>query len=134
MPDEEITWITVNGTHIPIHEGQSKEDAIKVHFDKMQDIQNKLSKQDIAKSEVPQKKLDEMTVAEVKRNGGEREAKLMGNWQTNGKDVKIVARKIGASQMALYFVVGDREQQIDVDAQLRLEHAISNGLMTRIDK
>lgn len=31
--DEEITWITVKGNHIPIKKGQSKEDAVKSFFE-----------------------------------------------------------------------------------------------------
>lgn len=30
--DEEITWITVKGNHIPIKKGENKEDAIKSFF------------------------------------------------------------------------------------------------------
>ena len=32
--DDKIEWITVNGQHIPIKEGQDKESAIKDHFEK----------------------------------------------------------------------------------------------------
>ena len=32
--EDKITWITVKGNHIPIKEGQSKEDALKAFFDK----------------------------------------------------------------------------------------------------
>lgn len=32
MPDDDVTWITVNGSHVPIKEGQDKDEAIRDHF------------------------------------------------------------------------------------------------------
>lgn len=37
---EEISWITSNGAHIPIHEGQTKQEACKKHFEKVRLIDN----------------------------------------------------------------------------------------------
>jgi hypothetical protein len=34
MSDETVEWITVNGAHVPIKEGQSKDEAIRDHFGK----------------------------------------------------------------------------------------------------
>ena len=39
--DDNVTWITVNGQHIPIKEGQNKEQAIKDHFDKLNALPKK---------------------------------------------------------------------------------------------
>jgi len=38
LDDEDITWITINGRHIPIKEGQSREDAISSAFGKSKSI------------------------------------------------------------------------------------------------
>jgi hypothetical protein len=32
MSDENVTWITVNGSHIPVREGQDKNEAMKEFF------------------------------------------------------------------------------------------------------
>ena len=37
LADEDIEWITVNGQHIPIKEGQSKEEAIAAKFGGVKD-------------------------------------------------------------------------------------------------
>jgi hypothetical protein len=80
-----------------------------------------------------EREMNEMTVAEAKRVGAdERTIALMGEYQTPGGIARIVARKIGAATFDLFFIVGDKEQQIGIDAQLRLEHAIRDGKMVRM--
>ena len=37
---EEMEWITVNGTHIPIKDGESPKEAIKKHFEEKETKQN----------------------------------------------------------------------------------------------
>lgn len=38
--NDDIEWITVNGAHIPIHKGQTKQDACEKHFEKARLIDN----------------------------------------------------------------------------------------------
>lgn len=58
MPKEVKQWITVNGQHIPIYEGESKDDAVK---------------RAIGKSQINIKKNDDQKTKDIKRNETEKE-------------------------------------------------------------
>ena len=77
---------------------------------------------------------DEMTVEEVVSIGhDERLAKLIGSYRGPGGIARIIVRRTGVAEMRLYLVVGEKEQDCSgIDAQLRLEHAIADGILQRI--
>ena len=74
--DEDITWITVRGRHIPIKEGQSKEDAINEAFNKSGEKSQKTDIKKSKKSSAPEKKetkpLDNGKKSAISNNGGGR--------------------------------------------------------------
>jgi len=74
----------------------------------------------------------EMTVDELKRNGNEREAKLIGTYKTANGVAEIKMTRTIAGTMTMLFCVGGRSQEIGIPEQLRLEHAIRDGAMVRM--
>ena len=72
--DEDITWITVRGRHIPIKEGQSKEDAINEAFNKSGEKSQKTDIKKSEKSSAPEKKetkpLDNNKKSAISNSGG----------------------------------------------------------------
>jgi len=75
---------------------------------------------------------NEMTVDELKRNGNEREAKLIGTYKTANGVVEIKMIRTMTGIMTMLFCVGDRSQEIGIPGQLQIEHAICDGAMVRI--
>ena len=47
--DDDITWITVKGNHIPIKKGQSKGDAVKEFFESKKSVAKKMAQGDSPK-------------------------------------------------------------------------------------
>lgn len=74
----------------------------------------------------------EMTAEELKMNGNDREANLVGTYKTANGVVEIKITRTQAGEMTMIFCVGDKTQEVGVAAQLRLEHAIHDGAMVRI--
>lgn len=56
LDDEDITWITVNGNHIPVKKGQSKGDAVKEFLESKKSDGAKKSEKTETKSEKPKEK------------------------------------------------------------------------------
>ena len=58
MANDVVQWITVNGKHIPLGAGESKEDAIKRAFSKKEDATDRQYRQ-IAERQAEKDKLNE---------------------------------------------------------------------------
>jgi hypothetical protein len=92
-PNEgKIEWITVNGQHIPIKQGQDKESAIKEHFEKLNKLKPKKTKEEKWTEKANKEKL----AIEKHKAGLSSEKKLMGLWQyTSGKSTVYKAIMAG---------------------------------------
>lgn len=104
--DEDITWITVRGRHIPIKEGQSKGEAIKEAFNKSGEKSHK-SGGEKSKSGSEPKRIDtyqikQYNVISFRKDG--RKYEVLG-WRENGeahlRDIRTgekTDRKIGLNE------------------------------------
>ena len=69
MADEDVTWITINGSHVPIKEGQNKGEAIKEHFAKLRESDAAARPTDKEASEIAKKLNENATLPKPQLEG-----------------------------------------------------------------
>ncbi len=84
--DDDTEWITVNGNHIPVKEGQSKTEAVKEFLDKKVEKQSKCDK--IKKRDRKEVKLPKAEYAKVMHE-------LNTNLTKEQRNKKVITKYIG---------------------------------------
>lgn len=99
--DDDITWITVRGRHIPIKEGQTKEDAIKEAFNKSgenaQKTDTKKSEKSSAQPKKDSKPLDNDKKSAISNSGG---GKIPKQYHTAYKQMMDTVHKSAETEVS----------------------------------
>ena len=124
-----IRWITVNGVHIPIKDGQSKEDAVKEHFSKQAKTESDSKERQLKRSE-----------AEAKQKSAEETPTLTDNKdfdqfiRDNIKTLRTSHKPMAEIKQDWYELRHDKEiknlKEMDIEKSIDIvtDHIRSNAL------